>query len=261
VERTMLTVALMNSVVETHNKKPSVDGNHRGDDRPTTPGVKSASGSGSSGDAGVDASRGGGDGDAKAKGYSLRKRRRSAGEDLRRLEHFQASKDGGLARSAPRRRPQQHERLVATTPRTTNRTVKAAPSRSGPVPPPLSSSSLLLVPNPLAMPVSTSAPVPSTDVRPARPDQMSVDSKKKVTISHPGHPAVVSRARGFSIDLDNCEFFVGDGVYYGSSLRVVLTISLFCFSLSGCRVWRRYASYSCRRHFRGICRPRSCLFI
>jgi hypothetical protein len=72
VERTMLTVALVNSAVE--GRKLSDDS---GD--PTDP--------------------------SKHR-YGLRKRRRQSGEDLRRLEHFQSTTEGGLARAPKRPEPE-----------------------------------------------------------------------------------------------------------------------------------------------------------
>jgi hypothetical protein len=71
MERTMLTVALVNSVVDA--RKLSDD---TGD--PTDP--------------------------SKHR-YGLRKRRRQSGEDLKRLEHFQSTTEGGLARVAKRPEP------------------------------------------------------------------------------------------------------------------------------------------------------------
>jgi hypothetical protein len=71
VERTMLTVALVNSAVE--GRKLSDD----------------------SGDPS----------DSSKHRYGLRKRRRQSGEDLKRLEHFQSTTEGGLARVPKRPEP------------------------------------------------------------------------------------------------------------------------------------------------------------
>jgi len=71
IERTMLTVALVESVVQTRKRSH--------DSADTT-----------SSD------------DASKHRYGLRRRRRQSGSDLKRLEHFQSTTEGGLARSKKR---------------------------------------------------------------------------------------------------------------------------------------------------------------
>jgi hypothetical protein len=74
VEDTMMTVALVKSVVEAHGRGGNDDDDAGGKDNPS---------------------------EAKEGGrYGLRKRPRAAGQDLARLEHFQTTNEGGLARLA-----------------------------------------------------------------------------------------------------------------------------------------------------------------
>jgi hypothetical protein len=210
-ERAMLTVALVKSVVET-----------RGLNHPGAPlGTPSSPGS---------------------HAYGLRKRRRPSGQDLERLEHFQSTKDGGLARVTkgpdsptatavrgsspsltlpqPAQDPPKPKKVVG------RRDMK--PPALPPRPPNLVQSGTSSVPNPLlnkmdspaTAPVSakldslTSCLLPDQDTgRKVIPmvlvsDVLGVSSeaadKRKVTINEPD---LSNRKRGFSVDLD-CKFSV-----------------------------------------------------
>lgn len=70
MERAMLTVALVSSVVEENRKRSHSEADDSSD--------------------------------PSKHRYGLRRRRRAAGEDLKRLEHFQSSTEGGLARTVKR---------------------------------------------------------------------------------------------------------------------------------------------------------------
>jgi hypothetical protein len=86
-ERAMLTVALVKSVVETRGGGGEGGG--------ATPGATAGKG-----DTCGSENHGGGPGSPGYHAYGLRKRRRPSGQDLERLEHFQSTKNGGLARMA-----------------------------------------------------------------------------------------------------------------------------------------------------------------
>lgn len=205
-ERAMLTVALVKSVVETRSL------NHPGAPvgAPSSPGSHA---------------------------YGLRKRRRASGQDLERLEHFQSTKEGGLARvtkapdlptptaareplpsltlSQPRQEPPKPKRVVDS------RDMK--PPALPPRPPNLAQSARSAVPNPLLNKMDSPAIAPVNaklesltscllpDQDPGRkvvPMVVASDvpgasaeaaDKRKVTINEPD---LGNRKWGFSVDLD-----------------------------------------------------------
>lgn len=95
-ERTMLTVALVQSVVEASSSSGTTTG-------PASPATNTTIQSTGSGGGGGPPSPGG------SHTYGLRKRRRPSGQDLERLEHFQSTKDGGLARVTVAVKPDDNE--------------------------------------------------------------------------------------------------------------------------------------------------------
>lgn len=226
VERTIFTVALVNSVVDSHQSSSDLS-------------QKS-------------------DGSADNRKYGLRKRRRQSGEDLKRLEHNQMTKDGGLARQKdrtatqecdifgettaeiasaaaiplpPATAPIETHKKVQTQPVITQLRVKDPPhvarkNNRRPLKPPKPMSTPILpssssVPNPLSKPLpSTLTPSFPTKTIKCEPEQ----SFKSVTVPCP-LPAVAfdekvdfdgdkrkvnfndmvgtTRLRGFSIDMDS----------------------------------------------------------
>lgn len=230
-ERAMLTVALVKSVVET-----------RALNHPGAP-------------AGTPSSPG-------AHAYGLRKRRRPSGQDLERLEHFQSTKDGGLARVAKApdvsTAPTGSAALLQHPPQEPPKLKKSVDSRDmkpparPPRPPNLVQSAASSVPNPLLnkMDSPATAPVSATvhleslssyllpDQDPGRnafPVAVASEAqvagasaesadRRKVTINE---PELSSRKRGFSVDLD-C-----------TCLRILLLVSLFI---------SRYGSLTVLRH-------------
>lgn len=200
-ERTMLTVALVKSVVET---RPADSG-------PRSPG-----------------------GDSQSSRYGLRKRRRASGSDLERLEHFQSSKDGGLARGTkPPAEPDEEQAMPPPSVKAKATKPKSAPTTKRMTFPNLGTPTeattdaveplqpMSSVPNPLLRPVLAPSPAPlahpgnpaygssvpyalsSASASAAAPDS----DKRKVTIQEDVN--LISRKRGLSIDLD-CECRVGE---------------------------------------------------
>jgi hypothetical protein len=207
-ERAMLTVALVKSVVET--RALNYPGAPSG--APSSPGSHA---------------------------YGLRKRRRASGQDLERLEHFQSTKDGGLARVSkapdlpissavreplpsptlpqPRQEPPKPKRVVDSK--------DMKPPALPPRPPNLMQSSTSAVPNPLLNKMDSPANAPvnaklesltscllpeQNQGRKVVPMVVASDvlgagssteaaDKRKVTINEPD---LGNRKRGFSVDLD-----------------------------------------------------------
>jgi hypothetical protein len=211
-ERAMLTAALVNSVVESHSPKW-----HQ---------AKAES----EGKAKPDAS------DDDSRRYGLRKRRRASGKDLERLEHFQSSSDGGLARanrssdSEPDETmppPPKVKRGEPTKPSALKKTV-ASGYKSSAAHKPVTS-----VPNPLSKQIqSTYASLPTSGTLPAAssgalaPNPLSASEllpeKRKVTINEPKE----SRSRVFSIDLD-CKWLLESPCWFlNNSSHVYLTVGL-----------------------------------
>ena len=225
MERTMMTVALVKSVVETK---------YRGD----------------GGDKAGGSERKSCDNDAK-KGsrYGLRKRRRPSGQDLERLEHFQSTSDGGLARTSPREPPVKNC-SSGSAPPPGQGPVRSAPSQSVttkreakprslvkqrvvPLPNPLGRlQAPSSVPNPLSVvvmhpgdPALRQAPAKnsSTGLSSSVPCPLPSSTQEKKPAAVPGNTEAVSgsadkrkvtinesassdvRVRGFSIDMD-CEY-------------------------------------------------------
>eukprot|EP00523_Entomoneis_sp_CCMP467_P002382 CAMPEP_0168755226 /NCGR_PEP_ID=MMETSP0724-20121128/19948_1 /TAXON_ID=265536 /ORGANISM="Amphiprora sp., Strain CCMP467" /LENGTH=558 /DNA_ID=CAMNT_0008803811 /DNA_START=534 /DNA_END=2210 /DNA_ORIENTATION=- len=197
MERKHLTVALVKSVVESGSASPASPTSSSGEGSPR---------------------------------YGLRKRRRPAGDDLKRLEHSQATNSGGLARSS----------AGIKTGRSRSGSKSAAPTSSGAgldwTAPPATMASSSTVPNPLALsspadpppassakrPASTTAapdpgkvttaavpcPLPASapssetaqeaSVAPPTTGDPPADKRKVVTINEHSN-----RSRGFSIDLES----------------------------------------------------------
>jgi hypothetical protein len=149
--------------------------------------------------------------------YGLRKRRRQSGADLERLEHFQSSKDGGLARSRTSSedvgvglddftmpppayavtstgKPSSMKKSTVYSRRLNPRVTPASkPSQQGES---SDAAHVSLVPNPLTRQFIT---------KPAKVSggELTGLEPKKVTINN---PPVTNRKRGFSIDLD-CKYW------------------------------------------------------
>jgi len=206
VERTMLTVALVKSVVDRHKSS--------GDDTHDT---------------------GGKDDEDTKQRYGLRKRRRPAGEDLKRLEHFQSTKEGGLARQK-HEQPKAAQHPSAAAPMPLPPQLKRDPASSHPGAPSLSSSreppqvpisNASSVPNPLSskavqppsillpssaskvskpdlsasFPSTVPCPLPAATFEGKPESTASLEEpveKRRVTINETAN----NRMRGFSIDMD-----------------------------------------------------------
>lgn len=227
MERTMLTVGLMKSVVDTTNAR--------------TQSSSSLDDSGRSEKFAVD--------DSSQHRYGLRKRRRPTGQALERLEYLQSSNEGGLAR-VKQDRPMGSEELpmegpsadsLTQTPKRAGRKTHLPATQEDPPAPPLICSTS--VPNPLQTHLSpvlhnnikaeTNAVAPLAtvtvtevscpfSVSSSSPTLMPQENseKKKVTINE---SMVTSRKRGFSIDID-CKSLAAS---IAAKVSVVFLICLF----------------------------------
>eukprot|EP00522_Entomoneis_paludosa_P013038 CAMPEP_0172449614 /NCGR_PEP_ID=MMETSP1065-20121228/8269_1 /TAXON_ID=265537 /ORGANISM="Amphiprora paludosa, Strain CCMP125" /LENGTH=545 /DNA_ID=CAMNT_0013201319 /DNA_START=881 /DNA_END=2518 /DNA_ORIENTATION=+ len=149
--------------------------------------------------------------------YGLRKRRRPAGDDLKRLEHNQATNSGGLARVGVGNRSRSNSKVSAPPP-------SISPNSTVPNPLAVAAAATPIHPPPiLPKPLSAAAPDPAPSMAPAVPCPLPASAvsnptekpaapaeeteasaapdlpdKRKVTINEPP-----SRMRGFSIDLES----------------------------------------------------------
>jgi hypothetical protein len=143
--------------------------------------------------------------DASNHHYGLRRRRRQSGSDLERLEMFQSTKAGGLAKSSKQKPLPSAKALLSPAskamppPSARSRRLKSAGKSDSAI----SESDALLVPNPLSMPVEVDKTSQSTASAPLVGDG-TID-RRKVTIST---QPTVSRKRGYSIDCKLQKCFV-----------------------------------------------------